>query len=130
LLPKGDSLGKVVLFSVDVADESPLSSVDVADESPLSSVDVADDVESTLGGSKSVGGELLLSSLDPVSDDESLLSSVDPVSDVPSLLSVDPLAYMIAEVGETIEIIIKNINEILIRFIVAIAMTLYIKPLS
>jgi len=46
----------VVLFSVDVADESPLSSVDVADESPLSSVDVADDVESTLGGSKSVGG--------------------------------------------------------------------------
>ena len=64
-----------------------LFSVDVADESPLSSVDRSDDVESTLGGSKSVGGESLLSSLDPVSDDESLLSSLDPVSDDESLLS-------------------------------------------
>src|SRR6476469_5037987 len=89
LLPKRDSFGKVGLFSVEVVDKSELLSVD-----PLS-----DDIES------------VFSSVDPLSDDiESVFSSVDPLSeaklfslnslsDVPSLLSVDPLAYMIAEVG-------------------------------
>jgi hypothetical protein len=50
------------------------------------------------------------------------LSSVDPLSDASLLASgvvLAPLAYMVAEVGKTIEIIIKNINEILILFIVA-----------
>jgi hypothetical protein len=104
LLPNGDSLGKMVLFSVGVVDKSALSSVDPLDD------------ESTLSGRKSDGGE-------------SPVSSVDPLSDAPSLLSVDPLAYMIAEAGKTIDIIIKNINEIFIRFTVAIAMTLHIKSL-
>ena len=53
---------------------------------------------------------------------------VDPLSDAPHYYHVDPLAYMIAEAGKTIKIIIKNINEIFIRFMVAIAMTPYIKP--
>jgi hypothetical protein len=47
----------------------------------------------------------------PPVDDEPLLSVVDE----PSLLSsVCPLAYIIAEVGKTIEITIKTINEIVI----------------
>ena len=95
----------------------------------LLSVDPSDDDESTLGGKKSDGDESPVS-VDP-SDDASLLSSVDPLPELhsefsniiehPSLLSsVDPLAYMNAEAGKIIEIIIKNINEIVIRFIDAI----------
>jgi hypothetical protein len=49
--------------------------------------------------------------------DKPALLSVDPLSDA-SLLSsgvvLAPLAYMIAEVGKTIEITTRNINEILI----------------
>ncbi len=134
-----------------------LFSVGVVDKSALSSVVLLDDDESVLSVEKSDDGdESLLSSVDPLSDvsllsveslsdEPSLLSSVDPLSDVsllsveslsdePSLLSsvvvvLAPLAYMIAEAGKTIEIIIKKINKIFTRFIFAIAMILHIKPL-
>jgi hypothetical protein len=89
------------LFSEIVVDKSALLSVDPLSDASLLSVDPLSDAS--------------LLSVDPLSD--ASLLSVDPLSDA-SLLSsglvLAPLAYMIAEVGKTIEIMIKNINEILI----------------
>src|SRR3954468_21405 len=70
--------------------------------------------------------EPLLSVDSPVAERRLSLLSVDsPVAERRlSLLSVVcPLAYIIAEVGKTIEITIKNINEIVILFIVTTAVT-------
>jgi hypothetical protein len=112
LLLAVDVVGKVALLSAVVVDppvddEPLLSVVVVVDPPPV-------DDEPLL----SVVGEL------PV-DDEPLLSVVGelPVDDEP-LLSVDwPLAYIIAEAGKNIETTIKNINEIVIPFIVISAVT-------
>jgi hypothetical protein len=98
LLLKVDSLDRVGLFSVKVVVTSALPSVESlpSGEEPSSLV-----------------------SVDPLSDEEpSSLESEDP-PDASSLPCIDPLAYMIAEAGKIIEIIIKNINEIVILFIVA-----------
>jgi hypothetical protein len=96
LLLAVDVVGKVALLSAVVVDEPP-----VDDEPPLSVV-----VD------------------EPPVDDEPPLS-VDPPAEEPLLSVVDepllsivcPLAYIIAEVGKTIEIVIENINEIVILFI-------------
>jgi hypothetical protein len=98
----------VALLSVVVVDppvDEPLLSVDPPVDEPLLSVDPPVD-------------EPLLSVDPPV--DEPLLS-VDPPVDEPSLLlsSVDPLAYIIAEVGKINDIIIKSNNKLVIRFNVA-----------
>jgi hypothetical protein len=94
-----------------------LSSVGVVEESPVSSVDPSDDEESTLGGSKSVGGESLLSPVDPSDDEESPVSPVDPSDDEESPVSpVEPLAYRVVEAGKITKVAIKNNNKLDIRF--------------
>src|SRR6185437_11120897 len=97
--------------------------VDVPVDEPLLSVVVVEPPP--------VDDEPLLSVEPPPVDDEPLLSvEPPPVDDEPSLLSVVcPLAYIIAEVGKTIEITIKSNNKLVILFNYYRCRNIYIKPL-
>jgi len=111
LLLAVDVVGKVALLSAVVVDEPP-----VDDEPPLSVVVDEPPVDDEPPLSVVVD--------EPPVDDEPPLS-VDPPAEEPLLSVVDepllsivcPLAYIIAEAGKTIEIVIENINEIVILFI-------------